>query len=250
MKESGLSRRIFLRVAFVMAVSLSASCFAGNNQSKPNIIFFIADDMYPEMFNCLPEGRGKNLTPNIDRLASEGVLMMGQHVVSPVCTPSRYNCLTGRYASRATNDWFQQTTEKNAGQTVVEFNSHITQDDVTIAKLLKAGGYKTGMVGKNHVIDVHDLYAFPDYNASAKDSAIAAKLKENSQKIKQAAGNVGFDYAASVYHNNPNFIGLGELAVQNMDWITKGGLDFIDMYKDEPFFLYFASPLVRRFQND
>ena len=51
--------------------------------------------MYPEMFNCLPEGKGKNITPNINKLAAEGVILENQYVVSPVCTPSRYNCLTG-----------------------------------------------------------------------------------------------------------------------------------------------------------
>jgi len=61
---------------------------------KPNIVFFIADDMERYMFNCLEEGKGKNLTPNIDRLAKEGVLMLNQYVSSSVCTPSRYSCLT------------------------------------------------------------------------------------------------------------------------------------------------------------
>ena len=56
---------------------------------KPNIIFFITDDMERIMFNCLPEGKGKNLTPNIDLLVKEGVVLLGQHVSSSVCTPSQ-----------------------------------------------------------------------------------------------------------------------------------------------------------------
>ena len=46
---------------------------------------------------------------------------------------------------------------------------------------------------------------------------------------------------ANVYHDNPNFIGLSELAVQNLDWITNGGLEFIDQNKNNPFFLYFIT---------
>ena len=71
-----------------------------NNEERPNIIFFIADDMLPRHFNCLPQGKGKNLTPNIDRLAREGTLLTDLHVASPICTPSRYNVLTGNYARR------------------------------------------------------------------------------------------------------------------------------------------------------
>ncbi len=88
---------------------------------KPNIIFFIADDMYPWMFNNLlkeDSKKKKNLTPNIDRLAKEGVWLDNMKVVSPVCTPSRYNSLTGNYASRATNESFLNFTKKNDGQTV------------------------------------------------------------------------------------------------------------------------------------
>jgi arylsulfatase A-like enzyme len=112
---------------------------------KPNIIFFISDDMRPHHFNCLPQGKGKNWTPNIDRLSNEGTILMGQHVVSPICTPSRYNCLTGKYASRATNSFFLETTKKNEDQTVVSFNTHITSSDANLQKYLRAFGYTTGM---------------------------------------------------------------------------------------------------------
>lgn len=247
MIQNKISRRLFLSYCgFSVAALGTGSCasaenVSGNKAAKPNIVFFIADDMFPEMFNCLDEGRGKNLTPNIDRLVSEGVVMMGQHVVSPVCTPSRYNCLTGRYASRAVNSGFLYTTKKAGGQTVIEWNTFITDKDVTLPKLLQSGGYTTGMVGKNHVVEVSGLKHFPDYHANAKDPKIVAKLKENSKKVKNQIRKAGFDYVENIYNNNPNFIGLGELAVQNLDWTTKGGLDFIDANASDPFFLYFAT---------
>lgn len=210
------------------------------SQSKPNIIFFIADDMLPRHFNCLPQGKGKNLTPNIDRLASEGTMLLDLHVASPICTPSRYNVLTGNYASRANNPWFKQTT-KREGQSIVEFNTHIISSDITLPGLLQKAGYTTGMAGKNHVIDVHDLKRFPNFDASAKDPKNASKLKANHDHVCQAIREIGFDYAASVYHNNPDFLGLHEVAVQNMDWITQGGVDFLNQAHEEPFFLYFAT---------
>ena len=135
---------------------------SGAATQKPNIIFFIADDMRPEMFNFLPQGKGKNLTPALDRLAAEGTILMGQHVASPVCTPSRFNCLTGLYASRATNKTFTDFTRKNDGQTVIQWKSFMKAGDRSLAGLLQAAGYTTGMVGKNHVVEVPGLNRFPD----------------------------------------------------------------------------------------
>lgn len=207
---------------------------------KPNFVFFIADDMLPRHFNCLPQGKGKNLTPNIDRLAREGTLLTELHVASPICTPSRYNVLTGNYASRANNPWFKQTT-KEKGQSVVEFNTHIIPSDTTLPKLLQKAGYTTGMVGKNHVIEAEGLKRFKDFDASAKDPKNVSILKSNHDHVRQGVREAGFDFADRVYHNNPDFLGLHEVAVQNMEWITEGGVEFLNQDHDAPFFLYFAT---------
>lgn len=197
--------------------------------------------MYPNMFNFLPQGRGKNLTPNLDRLVAEGTILMNQHVASPVCTPSRFNCLTGRYASRAQNNAFLERTASEE-QSVVEWNSYIRPEDpIILSKLLKEQGYHTGFVGKNHVIEAPELHPFPDYNASARDPENAAKLKANHEIVKAAVRRAGFDYAESLYHNNPTYLGLAEVAVQNLDWIAQAGLEFIEQAQKNPFFLYFAT---------
>jgi len=241
-------KHLFLIVATLI---LLVGCHPGPQKNaeqvlqseRPNIIFFIADDMYPEMFNCLPEGKGKNLTPNLDRIAADGVLMVNQYVASPVSTPSRYNCLTGRYASRATNEEFVNFTAEQDGQTVLHWNTFINEQDKILPHYLQELGYSTAMVGKSHVIEVDSLYFFPDFWADPKAPDIKAKVEENYQRTVHAVLRNGFNFAGSIYFDNPNFVGLGELAVQNMDWIAAAGLEFIDLYYQQPFFLYFATTI-------
>jgi arylsulfatase A-like enzyme len=237
-RQTGVSRRGFLRQASALGgvgVLGALPGMAQESSRPPNIVFFILDDMQRHMFNCLPEGKGKNLTPTIDRLAAEGTLLMGQHVASPVCTPSRYNCLTGRYASRAL-----EGQAKAQGQTVVTWNTHIKVGGDNVALRLQKAGYATGMVGKNHVLEAPGLKR-PAYEADPTDPAVKAQLQANAKKIKAALRKSGFDYAASIYQNNPDGNGPQALAVHNLDWITQGALEFIDQYHDRPFFLYYAS---------
>jgi arylsulfatase A len=240
-----LGRRGFIGAG----AGLLAGCALAKKERKPNVVFFIADDMLPRHFNCLPQGKGKNLTPNIDRLWQEGTVMTEQHVCSPICTPSRYNVLTGRYASRARNADFIQRTERE-GQTVVEFNTHIVKGDTTLPRLMQKAGYETGMTGKNHVVAVEGIKRFPDFDASAKDPKNASMLKANHDHVCQAIREAGFDFADHVYDNNPDFLGLHEVAVQNMDWITEAGVEFIGRPRDKPFFLYFATTVPHGPSNE
>jgi len=239
-------KKLSLQLAVCTGVGLAAISAFSATDKRPNVIFFITDDMLPHHFGFLPDAQKRVLTPNIDRLAKEGTVMLNQYTCSPLCTPSRYSCLTGRYPSRADNPYFLQTTKKYHGQTYVEFNSHITkQNKDTLPLLLKKAGYTTGMVGKNHVIQVNGLKRFKNFDGDAKSPENASKLKENYEHVCQAIRECGFDYASRIYHNNPDFLGLREVAVHNMDWITEGGVEFIKQNHDrsEPFFLYFATTL-------
>ena len=246
-------------ISISFAILLFAACKSDNQKTsktneekKPNIIFFIADDMYPWMFNNTKEGQDKdgnplNLTPTLDRMAAEGVWIENMKVVSPVCTPSRYNTLTGNYASRATNEAFTGFTEVNDGQTVIQWNSYIVPGQKTMGNYFQGLGYKTGFVGKNHIIEslsqVGDGGEKPELNADPKDPKVLAGLEYRYRELQKDVRKSGFDYADKLYHNNPNWLGIRALASQNMDWIAEGGVEFIDKYKEEPFMLYIASTL-------
>jgi len=256
--------RIFVKYILILFVLVNYNCKDQSRslpdgkqteeqvaKQKPNIIFFIADDMYPWMFNNLlkeDSKKKKNLTPNIDRLAQEGVWLDNMKVVSPVCTPSRYNCLTANYASRATNESFLNFTKKNDGQTVIQWNSFIVPGkDKTMGTYFKDLGYTTGFVGKNHVIEsknqVGEWGVKFDLHADPKDPKVKAELEGRYKDLQKDIKKSGFDYAEKLYHNNPNWLGNRALAYQNMDWITEGGVEFIRQNKDKPFMLYFATTL-------
>jgi arylsulfatase A-like enzyme len=232
--------------ALLVSMPLMVAC-TGNNSAqhtndidKPNIIFFIADDMTPDMFNCLPDGKGKNLTPNIDRLVDEGVVMMGQHVSSTVCAPSRFSCLSGKYASRATSPSFLDRMEENDGQSTVEWNTKIMKGEQNLVALLNDLGYYTGASGKNHVIHVPG-WDKVSLTADTADSEVINRLLKNNDRLIQAYEDFGFDFADGLWYDNPDYNGPLSLAKHNMDWSAEYALDFLDQAKDSSFFLYFAT---------
>lgn len=108
---------------------------------KPNIIYILADDMgYGDMGCNNPASRIP--TPHLDALASQGVRFTDAHAGSSICTPSRYNILTGRYAWRS-----------RLKQGIVwEWDSPLIEPDrVTVAEWLRGKGYTTHCLGKWHL---------------------------------------------------------------------------------------------------
>ncbi len=245
MKNIDVIKMLFI-VGFGMLLSIN--CKPGTKQEvekkaeiqKPNIVFFIADDMERYMFNCLDEGKGKNLSPNLDKLANEGVLLLNQHVSSAVCTPSRYSCLTGQYASRSVSKQMTDFTKKMDGQTVVQWNSYIVPGQPTIGTYMKQLGYTTGFYGKNHAVEAPGWEKLPLKTDPTTSEAVKV-LKRNAKIISEQLKLCGFDYSGALYQDNPSYLGPEKLRVQNLDWITDKALGFLDKTKDKPIFLYYAT---------
>lgn len=108
----------------------------------PNIVVILADDLGYGDVQCYNPERGKIPTPNIDRLASEGMRFTDGHSSSGVCSPSRYALLTGRYHWR---------TRLQTGIVGVFGDPLIAPDRLTIAGLAKQHGYQTACIGKWHL---------------------------------------------------------------------------------------------------
>ena len=130
---------------------LSAHAFAAAEESrseaktaggKPNIVVILADDLGYGDVQCYNPQRGKIPTPNIDRLASQGMRFTDGHSSSGVCSPSRYTLLTGRYHWR---------TRLQGGIVGAFEGPLIAPDRMTIGTLAKQNGYRTACIGKWHL---------------------------------------------------------------------------------------------------
>jgi arylsulfatase A-like enzyme len=119
---------------------LGASAFGATAQ--PNIVYILADDLgYGDVHFLNPE-RGRIATPNIDRLASEGVSFTDAHSGSAVCSPTRYGVLTGRYA------WRSRLQRGVLGPYDTPL---IARDRLTVPQMLRERGYATACIGKWHL---------------------------------------------------------------------------------------------------
>ena len=209
---------------------------------RPNIILILCDDLGYRDLGCY--GTEIIRTPNIDRLARQGVRFTSFYASNSVCTPSRAGLLTGRYSQRSGMSWIllpegepaSHRLSKNAGQMMGRLGfvdlgpnagtTGLPQSEITLAEALKMGGYRTGMVGKWHL---GDYSKNPDHNPV----------------------NHGFEFYCGVPHSNdmlpfPLYRNEEELEAHVEDQTkltglyTEEAISFIEQNNEKPFFLYFA----------
>ncbi|SKA76780.1 Arylsulfatase A [Prosthecobacter debontii] len=170
--------------SFFKPLTFLALAAALHAADKPNFIFILCDDLGYGDVRCLnPEG--KIATPNMDRIAKEGVTFTDAHTPSSVCTPTRYGTVTGRYNWR---------TKLQSG-VLGGLSPHlIATDRMTVASLLKAQGYNTACIGKWHLgMDwvIKEGQTVSELTIESREQAWSVDF---TQPAKNGPNSVGFDY--------------------------------------------------------
>ena len=117
-------------------------------ETRPNIVMILADDVSWNDLGCY--GHPSIRTPNLDRLAREGMRFTNAYAANPVCSPTRYSLMTGKYPTRvqATN-WFSGV--RTGRYLPAPLNDHMPLAEITLAEALKTADYQTAFLGKWHL---------------------------------------------------------------------------------------------------
>jgi arylsulfatase A-like enzyme len=150
-----------LRSLFLVACCLTATTAAAG---RPNIVFVFADDMGPGDLSCY--GGTIAPTPNIDRLAAEGIRFTQYYSASPICSPSRVGCTTGMFPARWRITSFLQEKKGNRACEQADF---LDPAAPSVARLLKEAGYATAHFGKWHMGGGRDVTDAPKFAAYGFD---------------------------------------------------------------------------------
>ncbi|MBB65610.1 MAG: sulfatase [Waddliaceae bacterium] len=237
---------LLMRIA---SVALAVLSFAALTQPeaaaapRPNIIVFLVDDYDKPETSAYG---GKVLTPNLDRLAREGMRFDNAFVTSTVCTPSRYTFLTGRCASSSYSHEFTELFPRGT-QTSPGFNVALEEDNMNVGAVLAKNGYATGFVGKYHVggdekdkerlkkLGLHDVPKGVAYSEE-----INRKQNENEKRHRELVKERGFTWAKHIYWSNTKT----PFQMHNPEWTIEAAVEFIEQHKDQPFYLHYATTLL------
>ena len=130
-------------IAVVLVFAMPTICASATEATRPNIIIILIDDMGYEGLSCFGNPHFK--TPEMDRLAAEGIRLTDFHSSGTVCSPTRAGLLTGRYQQRAGIEAVIHPRSDHP-----EHRKGLQTSETTFAELLKRAGYTTGILGKWH----------------------------------------------------------------------------------------------------
>jgi arylsulfatase A len=210
-------RRAFLAT---LAGAAAASGSTLQQSSRPNIILLVADDLGSGDVGF--RGCKDIRTPNLDRLAAEGVQFTQAYSNGPVCSPTRAALLTGQYQQRTGIDGVIYVSERERG---------LSPSSVLIPEVLKESGYATGLFGKWHL-------GYPEETFPTRQGF--------DEFIGFLAGNI--DYFHHVDRQRNPDLWNREKLIKDQRYVTDivgdESINFIDRHAGRPFFLYapFSSP--------
>lgn len=251
------------KIALLLIVLLAfTACRQESKEAAkpPNIIYILADDLGYGELGCY--GQQKIETPNIDKLAKTGMRFTQHYSGSPVCAPARYNLLTGLHPGhafiRGNHEWASRGNvwnyEAMINDSTLEGQYPLPDSTITIANLLKNAGYVTGMAGKwglgaphtNSIPNKMGFDFFIGYNCQRiAHTYYPVHLYKNENRIylnnDTVAPHIKLDEDADPYNiESYNKFNLIDYAPTVMH---EEVLSFIEVNKDKPFFMYYATPI-------
>ena len=210
-------RKLLFILILVPAILISCT----RKNTKPNFVFILVDDLGWTDLSCY--GSTFHETPNLDRLASGGMVFTDAYTTSPVCSPTRASIMTGKYPSRVNiTDWIPGDDPKNRKLLGPVDNHQLALEEETIAEVMKKNGYKTFFAGKWHL---GDTGFFPE------DQGF--DINKGGHHMGQPPGGYYSPYKNPKLEDGPE----GEYLT---DRLTDESLRFLQSVKNEPFFLYLA----------
>lgn len=247
-------------VLILLLGMLMMSCTSNQQDRPPNILFILADDLgYGETGAY---GQTIIQTPHIDALARSGIKFTQHYAAAPVCAPSRYMLLTGLHAGhafiRGNDEWNQRGDvwdyQAMLDDPTLEGQRPIPDSTVTIAELLKTKGYATGIFGKwglgapftEGVPTEQGFDRFYGYNCQRQaHSLYPTHLWDNDQRVMLSnpliKPHTRLDSTADI--SDPASYQDFEQSDYAPRLIHEKALAFIQDNRNQPFFLYYASPL-------
>ncbi len=150
----------------ILLLCATLSAFAAE-QRRPNFVFVLIDDMGWGDFSCFGNTEAK--TPNIDRLAAEGLRFSQFYVNAPICSPSRCAFVTGQYPQRWRINSFLDNRAENTRRGNAQW---LDPQAPTLARTLQAAGYATGHFGKWHLGGQRDVDDAPAITAYGYDASL------------------------------------------------------------------------------
>lgn len=222
-----------MRTSFLTLLILACSGLAALAAApqRPNVIFILADDYGWKDLGCY--GSTYYETPNLNRLASQGMRFTQAYAACNVCSPTRASILTGKYPARLhLTDWLPGRAD-NPRQMLNHpiIVQHMPLEEFTIAEALQGAGYHTGLVGKWHLggpgFYPENQGFESNFGGSQNGSTPSFFSPYNVSKAKGKVGRMP---------NLPN----GPDGEYLTDRLTDEAIHFIEQSKDKPFFLYLA----------
>lgn len=232
---SSLHKIQILCTAVLSSCAIVPSLAVAERPAQPNVVLILADDLGWQDVKCYDiDEPSPAETPYIDAFAKKGVQFWQAYSPAPTCAPSRCAIMSGDHPARAQKTHVVGGKPPSGASPMIDpwYSGRMPADTFTLARALKQNGYATGHAGKWHIAMEHHSDPQPEdvgFDYTRSNRGAHSNMKDRLSGFATDAEDDPFrlDENGMPYHQN-----------------NEDALNFIREYKDQPFFLYYATWLV------